>query len=158
MATTIVAVLLGVAVLMPPRLRQFSAASLVLLGGSAAIFLVLCVGEQVRARFGVPRPLPTGSMTLTSISLSIIVLISLSLPGGSGDVQLWIDDPVAMFVFSLRCATMLALPCSLLLCSSIGKVRLDQGKPTRFGWLIIGIATYVIAWYLFLTREFFPLV
>jgi hypothetical protein len=155
---TVAAGLLAAGVLLPPRLRQLLFSVLVFVASWGIVFLVLWMGEHIRARYGEPRSLPIGSMMLTSVSALVIILVLLPLPGGRGDVQLWVHDARAMFAFDLRGATMLSLFFSPLLCGLIGKLRLDLGSPARFGWLIAAIVSYIAAWYLVVTQAFLPLV
>jgi hypothetical protein len=155
---TLVGILLGVGVLLPPGLRRFGAAALAITIGSAIVFLVLWLAEQSCARFGGHLSLPIGSMMLVSLSVFIIILILLPLPGGRGPVQLAATNEISVFVFDIRGVAMLELLFSPMFCGLIGKVRLEMGMPARFGWLIAAIVSYVLAWYLVGTYEFSPTV
>jgi hypothetical protein len=151
LAMTAAVVLLTASVLLPPEVIAFVA-------GSAIVFVILWLGELIRAQFAARRSLPIGSMMLTSLSVLIIILVLLPLPGGRGPVQYAAGHAGAMFVFNLRVATILVLTFSPLLCGLIGLVRMGLGMPARFGWLIAAIASYIVAWYIVGKQGFFPTV
>ena len=103
------------------------------------------------------QPFPIASCVLMAVAVWTIGIVSFVgfVPGGFGPVQYAANSPMAMFVFHLRVATMLAMLAAPVLAALIGSARLFFLQQIRLGWVLAGVTCYGIAWAVLFANSWF---
>jgi hypothetical protein len=136
----------------------FSAVALL----SSLVFAVLMMLDRLLAGKESLFPLGVGSVALVSICIAVILIVLLSswlqLPLRSGTVQLAVGNADRMFVFRIREVVALSLLGAPVFCGILSMLSIGKEKICFRGWLLIGILSYLIAWYVIVSTGFIPMV
>ena len=103
-----------------------------------------------------------GGVALVSLCLSVILIVRLAswiqLPGHSGTVQLFVNDPNSMFVFRLRGAVALSLVGAPIVCGILNMLCINKERVFFRGWIFAGILSYLFSWFVIVSTGFIPMV
>jgi len=159
---TIIVCILAVGKALPLGARQVAICVSVVIVASSIVYGLLAGANQTLARKDSLPSLAIGSVVLISVCTTIIVIVLLvslmQVPARTGPIQYATGSPQGMFVFRLRVTTMLFMLVSPIVSGVIGIVRASRGISSRPGWLIAGIASFVVAWIVVMSYSFFPTV